>query len=43
MAHKWVCSSYKEVAYTDVPTYPLDVLGAETAGMIGYKDPTRTR
>ena len=23
-------------AYTDVPTYPLDVLGAETAGMIGY-------
>ena len=23
-------------AYTDVPTYPLDVLGAESVGMIGY-------
>lgn len=23
-------------AYTDVPVYPLDVLGAETEGMIGY-------
>ena len=23
-------------AYTDVPSYPLDVLGAETEGMIGY-------
>ena len=23
-------------AYTDVPAYPLDVLGAETEGMIGY-------
>ncbi|MDH2246257.1 carbamate kinase [Pseudomonas sp. GD03855] len=23
-------------AYKDVPTYPLDVLGAETEGMIGY-------
>lgn len=23
-------------AYKDVPTYPLDVLGAETVGMIGY-------
>ena len=23
-------------AYTEVPTYPLDVLGAETVGMIGY-------
>ena len=23
-------------AYTEVPTYPLDVLGAETQGMIGY-------
>ena len=23
-------------AYTDVPPYPLDVLGAETEGMIGY-------
>ncbi len=23
-------------AYTEVPTYPLDVLGAETEGMIGY-------
>jgi len=23
-------------AYKDVPTYPLDVLGAETQGMIGY-------
>ncbi len=23
-------------AYVDVPTYPLDVLGAETQGMIGY-------
>src|SRR6187401_544093 len=23
-------------AYTKVPTYPLDVLGAETQGMIGY-------
>ena len=23
-------------AYIDVPTYPLDVLGAETQGMIGY-------
>ncbi len=23
-------------AYKDVPTYPLDVLGAETIGMIGY-------
>jgi len=24
------------VAYVDVPAYPLDVLGAETEGMIGY-------
>ena len=24
------------LAYTDVPPYPLDVLGAETEGMIGY-------
>jgi carbamate kinase len=24
------------LAYTDVPAYPLDVLGAETEGMIGY-------
>jgi carbamate kinase len=23
-------------AYTEVPTYPLDILGAETQGMIGY-------
>ncbi len=23
-------------AYTDVEAYPLDVLGAETEGMIGY-------
>src|SRR3954468_15034674 len=23
-------------AYTPVPSYPLDVLGAETQGMIGY-------
>ncbi len=23
-------------AYTDVPAYPLDMLGAETDGLIGY-------
>ncbi len=23
-------------SYKDVPTYPLDVLGAESVGMIGY-------
>lgn len=26
----------QEEAYADVPAYPLDVLGAETEGMIGY-------
>lgn len=26
----------QEIAYTDVEEYPLDVLGAETEGMIGY-------
>ena len=26
----------EEAAYTEVPGYPLDVLGAETQGMIGY-------
>ena len=26
----------QEIAYTDVEDYPLDVLGAETEGMIGY-------
>jgi carbamate kinase len=26
----------QSAAYTDVPAYPLDVLGAETEGMIGY-------
>jgi carbamate kinase len=26
----------QSLAYTDVPPYPLDVLGAETEGMIGY-------
>jgi carbamate kinase len=26
----------EEAAYEDVPDYPLDVLGAETQGMIGY-------
>jgi len=28
--------SLQASAYTDVPPYPLDVLGAETEGMIGY-------
>jgi carbamate kinase len=26
----------QSAAYTEVPAYPLDVLGAETQGMIGY-------
>ncbi len=26
----------QNAAYTDVPSYPLDVLGAQTVGMIGY-------
>lgn len=36
MAHKSVLLALQGAAYTDVPTYPLDVLGAESVGMIGY-------
>ena len=33
---RWACSRSRPAAYTDVEPYPLDVLGAQTEGMIGY-------